>query len=113
MFTLDLNWKTFNISLPKLREWIDANVSAPCVGISANSKLQVHFESEPSDAEKSAIFTYWEALDEESEEAQSYKSREQEQAEAQAAKQQKLESAKAKLTALGLTNDEIDVLLRI
>jgi hypothetical protein len=112
MITLDLNWKTFNISLPKLREWIDANIATPCVGISANSKLQIHFEQEPEELDKNALLSYYEALDEESIEATSYLTKEQELAAQQAELQAKKDSAKAKLLTLGLTEDEIAAILR-
>jgi hypothetical protein len=112
MFTLDLNWKTFNISLPKLREWIDANIETPCVGISANSKLQIHFEQEPEEVDKNDLLSYYEAIDEDSIEATSYLTREQELAAQQAELQAKKDSAKAKLLALGLTEAEIEAILR-
>lgn len=107
MFTLDLQWKEFNISLPKIREWVDANISAPCVGISANSKLEIHFSEEPSQADKDALQAYWEALDENSDEAQEYVSMQAILAD----KAAKAASAKAKLAALGLTEDEIKAIL--
>lgn len=112
MFTLDLNWKQINISLPKLREWIDANIETSCVGISANTKLQIHFEQEPSEVDKNDLLSYYEAIDEESVEASSYLTVEQELAAQQAELQAKKDSAKAKLLALGLTEDEIEAILR-
>ena len=105
MFTLDLNWKTFNVSLPKIRAWVDANLEASCLGISANSKLQIHFEQEPTELDKNALQSYWNSLDEESEEATSYMSLEEQT-------QAKKDSAKAKLLALGLTEVEIEAILR-
>jgi hypothetical protein len=112
MITLDLNWKAFSVSLPKLREWVDANVSTPCVGISANSKLQIHFEQEPEELDKNALVSYYEALNEESIEATSYLTKEQELAAQEAELQAKKDSAKAKLLLLGLTESEIEAILR-
>jgi hypothetical protein len=112
MITLDLNWKQFNVSLSKIREWVDANITTPCVGISANSKLQIHFEQEPEELDKNALLSYYEAIDEESIEATSYQTREQEEAARQADLQAKQNSARAKLLALGLTEDEIAAILR-
>lgn len=107
MFTLDLNWKQFNVSLSKLREHVDANVSTPCVGISANSKLQIHFADQPSELDQNALLSYWESIDEESDEATTYKSSEDLAQEMQTKK----ESAKAKLLVLGLTEAEIQALI--
>lgn len=112
MFTLDLNWKQFNISLPALRTWIDANIETPCVGISANSKLQIHFAAELSELDKNDLLSYWEAIDEESPEAVAYMTAEQIKAAEQAELQAKKDSAKAKLLALGLTEAEIEAILR-
>lgn len=109
MFTLELQWKEFNISLLKVQEWLEANVNitTPFAGLSANSCLQIHFESEPTSDEKIAINTYWNLLNENSLEVESYQSAE----ELAALTLAKRDSAKAKLSTLGLTADEIKAIL--
>jgi len=111
MFDLNLEWKSFNISLPDVKAWLEANVSTPSVGMSANSVLQIHFLTELSQEEKDMIQTYWDELIEESEEATSYQSKEQIEATAEADRAAKLATASAKLEALGLTEDEIKAIL--
>lgn len=107
MVTLELQWKQFSLSLPAVRAWIDANLTAECVGLSANNKLEVHFSEEPSQTDKDALQAYWDGLDENSTEAQEYTSMQAILAD----KAAKAASAKAKLAALGLTQEEIEAIL--
>lgn len=107
MFNLDLPWKEFNVALEKVGAWLDANIETECVGLSANYSLQIHFQAEPSQEEKEAILEYWEGIDEESDEAVEYRSKEQLAAD----KASKRASAKAKLIALGLTEAEVKALI--
>ena len=111
MFTLDLQWKEFNVSLEAVKTWLDANVEIPSVGTSANSVFQIHFESEPSQSDKDAIQAYWDGLTEESDEAVNYQTKEQIKASADADRAAKLATASAKLAALGLTTEEIQAIV--
>lgn len=108
--TLELEWKEFNVSLDAVNSWMQANAGEEYCGLSGNDKLQIHFENEPSAEEKEAIADYWEALDEESDEAVSYQSAEQIKAAVEADKAAKKAAASAKLIALGLSQEEIDAL---
>lgn len=113
MFTLDLQWKEFNISLPIIQSSVKEMVDTPLLGVSANSVCQLHFEEELTESELELIQEYWEALDEDSEEATSYKTADQIQEEMQADKEAKISSAKVKLANLGLTEEEISVILGV
>jgi hypothetical protein len=107
MFNLVLQWKEFNINCGDIEAWLRSNIATPFYGMSANSKLEIHFESEPSEQEKADIQAYWDGLTDQSAEAQSYESRE----DIEAATLAKKVSAKAKLAALGLTEDELKAIL--
>lgn len=111
MYDLNLQWKSFNVSVAKIREWIDANITTECVGLSANSMLQIHFSEEPSQQEKDDIQAYWDLIDEESDEAVEYQSAQQIIQAAAADKAAKIASARTKLAALGLTDAEIDAII--
>jgi len=108
MFNLELQWREFNVSLPSLMIWIGANItSTQCVGLSANSSLQIHMEFEPNEQEKLGLQSYWDGLTDQSQEAQDYVP----SVDLEAAKQIKKASAEAKLIALGLTQDEVNAIL--
>lgn len=107
MFNIELSWKEFNVDLQSVKEWIDANLDATCVGISANTKMEIHFESEPSQADKDALQVYWNGIASDSDEAEEYKSA----ADVNAERLAKIASAKAKLQALGLTEAEVAAIL--
>jgi hypothetical protein len=62
VFTIQKEWKEFNISIPNLQTELKANYPQ-YVGCSANSKLELHFSSEPSQEEKDTIDAYYESLD--------------------------------------------------
>ncbi len=104
--TISLEWKEFNLDLNKVDAWCKANL-ADCCGISANSQLEVHFDAQPSEDTVAELQLHWESLDESSEEASSYKSKDDLKAE----KEAKRESAKSKLAALGLDADELKAIL--
>lgn len=102
-YSIELEWKSFNIDLNTVETWMRANAGEHYCGNQAGDKLTLWFLQEPDQTEKDAISTYWEALDEESDEAANYMSAEDREAD----KATKKESAKAKLAALGLTAEEI------
>ena len=105
--TLELDWKEFNMSLSAIHSWMQTNAGEEYCGLSANNKLQVHFKNEPSQEEKEAVTNYWEALDEESDEAVNYQTAEEIKTDVNAIKATAKSTASAKLLALGLTEEEI------
>lgn len=105
-FCIKLDWKGFNISLPAVHEWMQAHAGDQYCGTQAGAKLELWFLSEPSQEIQEAIAAKWLALDEDSDEAAAYKSH----AEILSEKAAKKASAKAKLLALGLSEDEIAAL---
>ncbi len=106
--TIELEWKEFNLDLNTIHAWMQANAGEQYSGSSADSTLKLHFLEEPSQEEKDAIVAYWEALDEESDEAANYMSA----ADIEAEKATKAAAGKAKLIALGLTEDEVNALIK-
>lgn len=107
MFTLNLQWKEFNVNVDAVKSWISENLSAEISGVSANNTLQVHFIETPNEEDQTALNAYWDGLTEESSEATSYQS----MADLEADRMAKKASAKAKLEALGLTEDELKAIL--
>lgn len=110
MFKIELQWKEFSVNLPMLDQKLRAE-HPEYAGNQAHNILELWFTEEPSQEAKEEIVAYWEALDEESEEATSYKTQAQIEADAAADKAAKKASAAAKLEALGLTADEIAAIL--
>jgi hypothetical protein len=106
-YSMKLEWKEFNLDMNSVEAWMENNAGEHYCGNSAGSALELHFEEEPSQAEKDAIAAYWAALEEESDEALVYQSK----AERDADKAAKKAAGKAKLLALGLTEDEIAALV--
>lgn len=107
-YTKELAWKDHNIDLDAVNVWAKANCGEQYCGASADSAFKMHFMEEPSQEIKDAIDELWEDLDDEEHEmCASYKSKE-ERAEEVAAKKA---SGKAKLIALGLTEDEAAALV--
>lgn len=74
MFKIELQWKEINIDLEKIDAKLKLDFPNNYKGNQAHSVLDLYFESELSSEEKESIVTYWESLDEESEEALSYRS---------------------------------------
>ena len=72
IFTINLLWLTFNVDLATIDAWMKANAGPSYCGISSNSKLQVHFTSDPGPAVAEAIQTYWLGLTPASPEATNY-----------------------------------------
>ena len=93
MKNIDLQWKEFNISASKLKEQVDILAPDKCLGISANSTLQLHMSEDMTQEEQEAIIAHYEAITAESVEASSYKSREVE-AEEQTLKESLIKAAK-------------------
>lgn len=102
-FCIKLDWKGFNIGLPVLHEWLQANAGDQYCGMQAAQKLELWFLSEPSQEIQDDIAAKWLAIDEDSDEAEAYKSHAEILSEIAAKKA----SAKAKLLALGLSEEEI------
>lgn len=113
MFNHKLKWKEFNINMNMVQNWIKENLATEIHGISANSACEIHFKEEPSEAELVLLGEYWDIINEESEEATSYKSGEQVAAEEQEAQLELKESAKTKLAALGLSDAEIKAIIGV
>jgi hypothetical protein len=102
MYQMNLQWKEHNVDL----QAFDASlkVSYPhYAGNQAHSILELWFNEEPSQDDKDLIQMMWEDIGPDHAMAQSYKSRDQIQAD----KEAKKASAKAKLAALGLSEDEL------
>ena len=110
MKNIELLWKQFNVNLEEAQEAIQNLANGKCIGVSANSKLEIHLQDDVTETELESIQAYWDALVEESEEAVSYQSREQIQTAAAEAKAAALASATSKLAALGLSPEEIAAL---
>mgnify|MGYP001557762578 CR=1 FL=1 len=106
MYKIDLQWKEFNVDLESLDQQLRSDYST-YVGNQANSLLELWFSEEPNQEEKDAINTLWNAIDIDHAMTQSYKSASQIKSE----KDSQKASAKAKLAALGLTEDELQALL--
>jgi hypothetical protein len=113
MYTINLEWKSFNINIETFLSQIDPLVDAPVVGTSANSAFQIHFSEEPSENELGLIQLYWDDINEASIEATSYKSASQIKAEQETEKNNLLASARSKLEILGLSSAEITAILGV
>ena len=110
-FSVQLQWLAFPVNLQTVEAWIYANEPAGFCGQSADqNKLTLHFTAQPSDDQVAAIQLYWEALTPSSTEATEYQTLAQQQAAAASAQASALTTATAKLTALGLTQQEIAAL---
>lgn len=106
MYEMKLDWKEHSVDLKAVEVWMKANTTG-YLGNSADKCLHFWFSEEPSQEEKDATQAYWHGLDENSDEAQSYQSA----ADIEAARLSKKASGKAKLIALGLTEEEASALL--
>ncbi len=106
MFAIKLSWKEFSVDLRALDAKMRLDYPS-YVGNQAHSDLELWFSEELSQEDQDAIQAYWDALTEESEEAESYMSME----DLLADKEAKAAAGKAKLLALGLTEEEIAAML--
>ncbi len=112
MYDINLQWRSFNVCVPEIKSAIAALItSTSIIGTSCNSSLQVHCEVKPTEAELTAVQSYWDGLTEISTECVNYKSAAQLQTEAEASKLSLLNSARAKLIALGLSDVEVKALI--
>jgi hypothetical protein len=106
-YKMELTWKSFNVNLASCEIQFKVLGGEHCCGIQAHNFLELWFLEEPTQEEKDAILTYWESITETSAEATSYQSKD----DIETARLVKVASAKAKLAALGLTEDELKALL--
>jgi len=106
MYQVNLQWKEFNVDLKALDESLRASYPN-YKGNQAHSVLELWFDEEPSQEDKDAIEALWAALDPDDAMVESYKSA----AQLKAASDAKRESGRAKLAALGLSEDELKALL--
>ena len=112
MANIVLKWKEHSVNLNKVDQELKSMIGADYFGTSAvgpdslthEEGLHVHLADSVSEEQKEEIQTYWDAIDEESQEAVSYKSKDDIAAEKAALKA----SGRAKLIALGLTEQEAD-----
>lgn len=118
MYMIKLQWKDFSIDLEALNKKLKKDYPS-YVGNQAHSHLELWFSEEPSQEDQEAIQEMWDKLRKSSAIAKSYQSL----ADREAAKQVELdaeqaeldakkEAVKTKLLALGLTEDELSVLLK-
>lgn len=107
LIAISLNWLPFDVDLNTVRTWMVANAGSNFVAMQAGSYLEIFFSDDPGSAVASSIHTYWATLNDASSEATNYVSNDDRKATAAAAKATLVASATAKLTALGLTSDEI------
>lgn len=106
-WSMKLEWKEFNLSLSEVEVWMKANAGEHYCGNQAHSCLELWFLEEPSEEIKEAIEAHWDALEDNSDEAEAYQSYEDLAADRAAKKA----SGKAKLLALGLSEDEVAALV--
>ena len=77
MHKIELQWKEVSIDLEKVDAKLRADYPANYKGNQAHSVLELWFDQAPSEQEAADIAAYWESLDAESDEAQSYRSMDQ------------------------------------
>lgn len=109
-YFIHLDWKPFNVDVNAVNAWIKANTYSNFCGSSGQDTLMLCFTSEPSERDKALIQKYWDEMAEESPEATSYRSAKERLEAAAAEKAANKASAKAKLLALGLSEEEIAAL---
>lgn len=113
MKTIQLEWKEFNVNLETVQAAIKL-IDPACCGMSGNSKLEIHSTNDELSQEAiDDIQAYWDALDEESEEATSYKTATQIKEEKEADVAAKKATARAKFITMGLTEAEADAILGV
>lgn len=111
MIPIQLKWLDFPVNLQAVDAYMKINAGTSYSGISADYFLTLWFTESPEDGISEAITAYWADLTSESVEATSYKTAAQITADEETAKAALLASAQSKLTALGLTADEINAIL--
>lgn len=73
MKSIELQWHSFNVSLPDVDTWIKNNTDSGYCGCLAGNQLSLWFASEP---ERETVQSYWDSLTSESAEAVNYVSAE-------------------------------------
>lgn len=107
MYSINLEWKEFNVNLQAVEAWMKANAGAHYSGNQASRTLELYFSEEPEQSVKDDVQAYWDLLAEDAEEVTSYKSQEDVLAEIATKKA----SGRAKLLQLGLTEEEVSALV--
>ena len=74
MFSIQLAWKEYNVSLEAIETWMKSNAGELYTGNSADAALTLWFTEDPGETITGNISSYWAALTAESSEATSYKS---------------------------------------
>lgn len=103
---VELSWKNYNVNLDKVCESLRTAVD-PAIGLSAAGTLQVWGPEDMTEEHVADIQAYWDSISETSVETTSYKSFDDIKADIATKKA----SGKAKLLALGLTEDEVSAIL--
>lgn len=62
MYSIDKDWKEFNISLNKIDEWSRTSLGAAFSGISADVNLRFDFTEKPSQEIVSALDAMWDGI---------------------------------------------------
>ena len=103
---MEMQWKEFNVDLRA----VDAHMRSShpeYTGNQAAASLELWFSEALSEEDQSAVIAYWDDIHDDSAEATSYESAADLAADVAAKKA----SGKAKLAALGLSEDEIAALV--
>lgn len=109
-YDINLQWPGFNIDLNTVDAWVRANAGSNYCGMSADADCSLHYTVEPGDVVRAAVAAYWAGLSDSSPEATNYSPASARVAAAAATKAALVASATTKLTALGLSADEIAAL---
>jgi len=111
MYSVNLEWLSFNIDLNTVDAWLKANAGSNYSGLSADYDLSVLFSSNPGSVIEKSINDYWNGLTSSSPEATNYQSGSNRKTSDQTLKTANIASAITKLKALGLTDAEISAML--
>ena len=106
MFKMEMQWKEFSVDLRAVEAHMRSSFES-YAGNQAAGSLELWFNEELSQEDQSAVIAYWDDIHDDSAEATSYQSAADLAAEVAAKKA----SGKAKLAALGLSEDEIAALV--
>jgi hypothetical protein len=69
MYSIQKDWKLYNVYLPTLHIWLTENAGSGYRGMSADLNLRIHFEEQPGYEIEGAIDMEWDSLTEEGEAA--------------------------------------------
>lgn len=64
MYNINLEWKSFKVFLPDVSAWARMECGEHFCGISANSKLELHFTDKPSDLVEQKVISMWDQMSE-------------------------------------------------